>query len=62
MLVSNKFLELAYAILKNKADLIRDLIIRLDCNFINARNYVLSCKGRVVVTSRDFRRCNQKKT
>lgn len=45
-----KLLELARAVLENEADSVRTLSGRLDQGFVQACEFLLQCKGRVVVT------------
>lgn len=45
-----KVTDLATAVLKTEADSVIALIARIDDNFIRACEYMLACKGRVVVT------------
>jgi arabinose-5-phosphate isomerase len=46
----SKLLDLARAVLENEADSVRTLASRLDAGFVQACEFLLHCKGRVVVT------------
>ena len=43
-------LELARRVLTIEADAVKALVDRVDSNFLNALNLILSCKGRVIVS------------
>ncbi len=47
---TSKLLDLARAVLENEAEAVRTLSGRLDQGFVRACDFLLHCKGRVVVT------------
>lgn len=46
----DKLISLGQAVIKNEAQAVSDLLPRIDDNFAQACNFMLHCKGRIVVT------------
>lgn len=46
----DKLISLGKAVIQTEADAVTDLLPRIDANFAEACNFMLQCKGRIVVT------------